>query len=77
MGWWRRNFVRVEHTPSGMTATSDASPSLFACKKACMAMLKGKLWSLERAAEPEPTSQAQAEIATRILARHRQGNAAD
>jgi hypothetical protein len=41
---------------------------MYRCKLACESMLRGKLWSLERAAEPEPpATDAQRAIADHIL----------
>lgn len=69
MGWWGpENFVRIEHLPSGMSTRADFTRSMYRCKLACESMLRGKLWSLERAAEPEPpATDAQRAIADHIL----------
>lgn len=69
MIWGPQNFVRVEHLPSGMTAYSDSSRSNVRCKKECMGILRGKLWSLEHGAEPEAATAAQRAIAERILSK--------
>lgn len=61
--------MRITHEPSGMMACADFGHSMFARKAACMSMLKGQLWSLERGSEdPKPTP-VQLEIAERILKR--------
>lgn len=67
MIWGPQNFVQMEHLPSGMTTRADFTRSMYRCKLACESMLRGKLWSLEHAAEPEPITDAQREIADRIL----------
>ncbi len=63
------NFVQIEHLPSGMTTRADFTRSMFRCKEACVMMLRGKLWSLERAAETGPVPDAQRAIADHILRR--------
>jgi protein subunit release factor B len=71
MSWGPQNFVMIEHLPSGMVTKADYTRSNVRCKHSCWSMLRGKLWSLERAAEAEPTTDAQREIAERVLSRNR------
>jgi protein subunit release factor B len=69
MSWWQRNYVKVTHEPTGLSATADYTRSQYKCRLACYSMLKGMLWSLEHGAEqPDPT-EAQKAIAESILSR--------
>lgn len=69
MSWYRREFLRIEHTPSGMTAEADFGRSMVKRRDECRRMLRGKLWSLEHGAEPEAATDAQRAIADRILSK--------
>lgn len=64
---WSRDFVKIEHLPTGLAAVSDRSRSNFKNKADCMSILRGKLWHLENGAETITATDAQRAIAARIL----------
>lgn len=64
-----RNYVKVEHLPTGMTAYADHERSLLKCKTTCISIVRGKLWHLEHGADETTATDAQRAIAARILER--------
>lgn len=50
--YWRDGTVRITHEPTGVTATCDESRSVHRNKQHAMAMLRGKLWSLQQGGYP-------------------------
>ncbi len=41
------NWVRIRHIPSGITVMAREGRSMMRMRASCVAMLKGKLWSLQ------------------------------
>lgn len=69
MSWYRREFLRIEDTPSGMTAEADFGRSMVMRRDECRRILRGKLWHLENGVEKMEATDAQRAIAARILGR--------
>ncbi len=69
MSWYRREFLRIEHAPPGMTAEADFGRSMVKRRDECRRMLCGKPWHLENGVETIEATGAQRAIAARILER--------
>lgn len=52
---WPLAEVRITHIPTGLVVRADFCLSLWKMRKACLHMLRGKLWSLERADPTDDT----------------------
>lgn len=65
------DWLTIEHVPSGMTARADFGLNMVKMRDECRKILRGKLWHLEHGAETHQPTEAQRDIAARILAAKR------
>lgn len=63
--------VRITHEPSGMVANANNGRSMVKMRDHCKSILRSKLWHLENVSNEAAYTDAQREIAAKILARHR------